>query len=225
MTSAAAALQMLERRQQVLANNLANANTRGFKAETVFSRLIGDAIAAADTSVDMKQGSLTETHNALDVAVEGSGFMVVNTKAGERFVRGGSLELNANRELVDSAGNQVLGDDGVITVPPGTVNIDNAGLVTVNAKPVAQLRLETVDPKVQLVHEGGTMFVPDASRKSVATTERKIHQGFIEESNVNTMSAMSEMIEVMQRYSAAQKSIATLDSTRGIAVNDLAKPV
>ena len=225
MTSAAAALQMLERRQQVLANNLANANTRGFKADTVFARMVGDAVAAADSAVDMTQGSLTETHNGLDVAVEGSGFMVVNTARGERFVRGGSFQLNSNRELVDASGNPVMGEDGSITVPPGVVSIDNAGLVKVDSKPIARLRLETIGPKVQLVHEGGTMFVPDASRKSVATTDRKIHQGFIEESNVNTMSAMSEMIEVMQRYTAAQKSIATLDSARGIAVNDLAKPV
>ena len=225
MTSAAAALQMLERRQQVLANNLANANTRGFKADTVFARMVGDAVAAADSAVDMRQGSLTETHNGLDVAVQGDGFMVVKTPAGERLVRGGSFELNNNRELVDASGNQVLGEDGPITVPPGAVTIDNSGLMKVDSKPIAQLRLETVDPKVKLVHEGGTMFLPDASRKSVASADRKIHQGFIEESNVNTMSAMSEMIEVMQRYGAAQKSIATLDSARGIAVNDLAKPV
>ena len=225
MTSAAAALQMLERRQQVLANNLANANTRGFKAETVFSRMIGDAVAAADTSVDMKQGSMTETHNALDVGVDGDGFMVVKTPNGERHVRGGSFELNANRQLVDASGNPVMGENGVITVPPGEVSIDNTGLVKVNGKPVGQLRLESVDPKAKLVHEGGTMFVPDASRKTISPADRKMLQGFIEESNVNTMSAMSEMIEVMHRYGAAQKSIASLDAIRGIAVNDLAKPV
>lgn len=225
MTSAAAALQMLERRQQVLANNLANANTRGFKAESVFSRMIGDAVAAADTTVNLTQGSLTETHNSLDVGVKGDGFFVIRTDAGERHIRGGSFELNANRQLVDESGNPVLGEDGVITVPPGDMSINGAGLITVNSKPVAGLRLETVDAKAKLIHEGGTMFVPDVSRKSIPLADRNIHQGFIEESNVNTMSAMSEMIEVMHRYGAAQKSIATLDAARGIAVNDLAKPV
>ena len=225
MTSAAAALQMLERKQQVLANNLANANTRGFKGEAVFARMVGDAVSVADTSVDRAQGSMTPTHNALDVAVEGDGFFVVQTPAGERFSRGGSFELNSSRQLVDESGNSVLGEDGPITLPAGDVNIGADGVVRVNTKTVATLRLESVDAKVQLVHEGGTRFVPDASRKAIALPNRKIHQGVVEESNVNTMFAMTEMLDVMHRYGAAQKSIAALDSIRGIAVNDLAKVV
>ena len=225
MTSSAAALQMLERRQQVLANNLANASTRGFKGETVFSKLIGDAISAADTSIDMTQGSMTETHNPLDVSVSGKGFFVVQTAAGERHTRGGSFELNTSRQLVDESGNLVLGEEGAITVPPGDIAIGSDGSIRVANKKVATLRLESVDDKAQLVHEGGTRFLPDASRKSMALEDRSIHQGTVEESNVNTMTAMTEMLDVMHRYGAAQKSIATLDSIRGIAVNDLAKVV
>lgn len=225
MTSAAAAMQMLERRQQVLANNLANANTRGFKAETTFARLIGDAIAATDTAVDLRQGTLTETHNPLDLSVEGDGFFVIKTGTEERHVRGGTFELDSNRQLVDPAGNPVLGEDGPIVLPKGDVAISADGQVRVDGKAVAQLRLERVDPKAQLIHEGGTQFVPDASRKSIPLSERKIHQGSVEESNVNTMAAMTEMIEVMHRFGSAQKTVATIDSIRGIAVNDLAKVV
>jgi flagellar basal-body rod protein FlgF len=223
MTSAAAAMQMLERRQAVLANNLANSSTRGFKAETVFARMVGDAVAAADTSIDLTQGSLTETHNPLDLSVEGNGFLVVKAMGGERWVRGGSFELNNARQIIDSAGNPLLGENGPITVPAGDVTISPNGLVSVNAKAVAQLRLESADPKAKLTHEGGTMIVPDVSRKAVPLDARRIHQGFVEESNVNPMAAMTEMLDVMHRYGAAQKSIATLDSIRGIAVNDLAK--
>ena len=225
LTSAAAALQMLERRQQVLANNLANANTRGFKAETVFSRLIGDAIAATGTTVDLTQGTLTETHNPLDLSVEGDGFFVVQTPRGERHVRGGTFTLDSDRRLVDPAGNPVLGDDGPIVVPTGDISVSKEGQLRVGEKVVAQLRLERVNPQAELQHEGGTMFVPDASRTAIAPTERRIHQGSLEESNVNTMKAMTDMIEVMHRYGAAQKSISTIDAIRGIAVNDLAKVV
>jgi flagellar basal-body rod protein FlgF len=147
MSSAAAALQMLERRQQVLANNLANANTRGFKSETVFARLMGDALSTADTSLDLSAGPLTETHNALDLAVEGDGFFVTKTPSGERFTRGGSFHLDANRQLVDESGNALLGDNGPITVPPGNVEIDAAGAIRVNGKPVSMLRLESVGPR------------------------------------------------------------------------------
>lgn len=225
MTSSAAALRMLEHRQQVLANNLANASTNGFKAQVAFARMIGDAVAATDTTADMTQGSLTDTRNALDLSVEGRGFFVMATPAGERHIRGGSFQLDQDRQLVDLSGNAVLGDQGPIVLPTGDVSISPDGQVRVNAKVVAQLRFESVDAAAIMVHEGGTMFVPDASRKPMPLAERRIHQGSIEGSNVNTMAAMTEMVEVMHRYNAAQKNIATIDSIRGIAVNDLAKPV
>lgn len=225
MTSAAAALQMLERRQQVLANNLANASTRGFKAESVFSRMMGDAIATTDTALDLTAGTLTETRNPLDLAVEGEGFFVTNTPAGERLVRGGSFHLDANRQLVDDHGNTVMGEDGPITLRDGLVEIDAAGQIKVDGKPAQRLRMERVAEGTQLEHEGGTQFVPDASRTSIPPAERRVKQGYVEESNVNTMSAMTAMLDVLHRFGAAQKTLSTLDSARGIAVTELAKPV
>lgn len=225
MSAAASSLQMLERRQSVLANNLANASTRGFKAEKAFARMMDDRLAATDTAIDLTAGTLTETHNALDLAVEGDGFFVTQTPNGERFVRNGSFGLDAERRLVDDKGNPVLGDDGPITLANGTIEVDEAGLITVNGKPQGRLRLERVAANTDLQHEGGTQFVPDASRQAIPPGERKIKQGFVEESNVNTVAAMTEMISVLHRYGAAQKSISTLDEARGIAVTDLAKPV
>ncbi|MBL0173481.1 MAG: flagellar hook basal-body protein [Gemmatimonadaceae bacterium] len=225
MTSAASALQMLERRQQVLSNNLANASTRGFKAETAFARMMGDAMATTDTALDLTPGTLNETHNALDLAIEGDGFFVTQTPAGERLVRNGSFRLDGDRRLVDAHGSPVLGDDGPITLPLGVAEIDESGLVKVNGKPVQRLRVERVADGTQLKHEGGTQFVPDASRQSVPPTQRLVRQGFVEESNVNPMSAMTAMIEVLHRYGAAQKTLSTIDAVRGIAVTDLAKPV
>jgi flagellar basal body rod protein FlgG len=225
MTSAAAALQMLERRQQVLANNLANVSTRGFKAENPFSRMMGNALATTDTSLNQAQGNLTETHNPLDLAVQGNGFFVVQTPAGDRFVRDGTFTLDADRRLVDGQGNPVLGEGGPITLPPGAIDIDNTGLIKVNGKPQQRLRLESVKDARELQHEGGTLFVPDATRQVISPEKRDIKQGFIEESNVNSMTAMTDMLSVLHRYGAAQKTLSTIDSARGIAVNELAKPV
>ncbi len=225
MSSAAAALQMLERRQQVLSNNLANASTRGFKAETAFARIIGDAMATTDTALDLSPGTLTETHNTLDLAIEGDGFFVTSTPGGERLVRNGSFRLDADRRLVTEHGNPVLGDDGPITLPLGVAEVDATGLVKVNGKPVQRLRVERVAEGTQLQHEGGTQFLPDATRQSIPPTQRIVRQGFIEESNVNPMSAMTAMLEILHRYGAAQKTLSTIDAVRGIAVTDLAKPV
>jgi flagellar basal-body rod protein FlgF len=225
MSSAASALQMLERRQAVLANNLANASTRGFKAETAFSRLMGNALATTDTAIDLTPGTLTQTHNPFDLAVSGNGFFVVQTPNGERFVRNGSFELNANRQLVDGKGNPVLADGGPITIPPGQTEIDESGMIKVNGRPLARLRVERVADGADLQHEGGTMFVPDATRVAIAPADRKVMQGFVEESNVNALTAMTDMLSVLHRYQAAQKTLTTIDEARGIAVNDLATPV
>jgi flagellar basal-body rod protein FlgF len=224
LTSAASAMQMLERRQQVLANNLANANTRGFKAETVFARLVGDAMAAADTVTDRTQGTLTETHNPLDLSLEGNAFFVTqDSKGTETHTRGGSFTMNEDRVLVDANGNAVLGEEGPIKIPNGSVTVSQSGEIRVDQKFVAQLRLESVPMGTQLRHQGATQFERDASATSIPLTDRRVHQGYVEESNVNTMAAMTEMIDVMHRYGQAQKSIATIDAIRGIAVNDLAK--
>lgn len=225
MSSAAAAMQMLERKQQVLANNLANASTRGFKAETAFARLMDNQLAKTDTALDLTAGSLTETHNTLDLAVEGDGFFVTNTPNGERFVRNGSFRLDPERQLVDERGNAVLGEDGPIVLPTGTVEIGADGTVKVNGRVLQRLRLERVAVGAQLQHEGGTQFVPDASRQAIPPAERTVKQGFLEESNVNTMSAMTDMLAVLHRYGAAQKALSTIDAARGTSVNDLAKPV
>lgn len=225
MTSAAAALQMLERRQAVLANNLANASTRGFKAERTFARMMQDAISVTDTAVDLTPGTLTETRAPLDLAVNGDGFFVVDTPAGERWTRGGSFQLDADRRIIDESGNPLLGEEGAITLPHGIPEIDATGQIKVGNKIVARLRLETSSDSSSLEHEGGTRFVPDAARTIIANDTRSIKQGSIEESNVNPMVAMTEMLEALRQYGSAQKTISTLDAARGIAVTDLAKPV
>jgi flagellar basal body rod protein FlgG len=218
-------MQMLERKQQVLANNLANASTRGFKAETAFARLMDNQLAKTDTALDLTAGSLTETHNSLDLAVEGDGFFVTQTPNGERFVRNGSFRLDPERQLVDERGNPVLGEEGPVVLPAGTVEIANDGTVKVNGRVLQRLRLERVADGAQLQHEGGTQFVPDASRQAIPPAMRTVKQGFLEESNVNTMSAMTDMLAVLHRYGAAQKALSTIDAARGTSVNDLAKPV
>ena len=228
MTSAAASLAMLERRQQVLANNLANVNTSGFKREQVFARLVDDALAVTDTRVDFTPGTVAESGNPLDLALEGDGFLVVRTADGERHVRGGTFQLDTTGRVVDGAGNPLLGEGGEILLPTTgnpQLRIDASGEIAVDGRTVARLRVERIAAGASPLHEGGVRFVPDASREAVPPAERRVKQGFTEESNVNPMSAMTAMIEVLHRFGAAQKTISTLDAARGIAVSELGKPV
>jgi flagellar basal-body rod protein FlgF len=228
MTSAAASLAMLERRQAVLANNLANASTTGFKREQVFATLVADAVAATETRVDLTPGTLAPSGNPLDLALEGDGFFVVDTPAGERHVRGGSFHLDADRRVVDHAGNPLLTETGALTLPGGDLaqlEIAASGEVTLARRPLGRLRVETIARDANPVHEGGVRFVPDASRTPLDPADRRVAQGALEESNVNPMDAMTSMLQVLQRFGAAQKTIVALDAVRGIAVSDLGKPV
>jgi flagellar basal-body rod protein FlgF len=223
IASAASALRYLERRQEVVSNNLANASTDGFKAERVFARLFNDALPVPDTATDLRGGALKETGGPLDLSIQGDGFFVVNTPNGERWSRGGSLRLDADGYLADAAGHRLLGERGPIHIGSGTVQIDATGLVNVNGAAVDRLRIETVSAVAKLQHEAGTLFVPDASRAAMPVTARNVKQGFLEESNVNTIGSMVDMITIQRAYQSAQKAMTTLDAVRATISNDLGK--
>ncbi|GLC25387.1 flagellar hook-basal body protein [Roseisolibacter agri] len=229
LTSAAASLRYWERRSEITANNLANASTDGFKAERVFARLLGAAgeeLPVAQAATDMRGGTVRTTQNPLDVALQGDGFLVVDTPAGERFTRGGSLRLDAQHRLVDAGSRPVLGEKGPIVVPAGAqVVIGDDGTVSAGGRPIDRMRVERAGAGATLAHEGGTLFVPDAGRTSVAPAERRVQQGAIEESNVNPVSAMVDMIAVQRAYASVQKAVTTLDSVREKATSELGRPV
>lgn len=225
IASAANALRYWEMRQEVTANNLANATTDGFKAERVFAQLLEDGLPVANATTDRSSGTLRSTGNPLDVAVTDDSFFVVQTPKGERWTRGGSWQLNADGHLADASGNLVLGDGGPIKVPSdkGDVSIDRAGTVRVGGETVGKLRLERGGPG-SLQHEDGTRFIPPADRIAVDDAGRTIQQGLVEQSNVNTVSTLVDLIEIQRNYAFAQKVMTTLDGIRATIANDLAKP-
>lgn len=230
IASATSALRYWERKQAVIANNLANATTDGFKAERVFAQLLGDNLPVANASTDLRTGSYRSTGNPLDVAIGGEGFLVVQTPQGERWTRGGSWQVNADGYLVDAEGHPALGERGAIrVVPPDAtsaedveVTIDRAGIVRVGTQKAGRLRMERGSGMLQ--HEGGTRFVPPADRTPLDGGNRDIRQGIIEESNVNTVSTLVDMIGINRNYAFAQKILTTLDGIRATIANDLPKP-
>ena len=223
LASAAAALRYWERRQETLSNNLANADTAGFKAERVFGRLLESGVTVPDTATDTRTGRLTTTNGPLDLAIDGPGFFVVNTPAGERLSRGGAFTLDAEGYIADQSGNRLLGSKGPIQADGGKVSIDRGGAVNIDGEVVDQLRLETTPPGSKLDHAGQSLFVPGATRLPLSTDGGPVHQGAIEESNVNTVSTMVDMIAVQRAYAAAEKAISVLDGVHGTISNELAK--
>lgn len=215
----------LRRNMEIIANNLANSSTAGFKRETpLFEELLTpvDSPDAATSEIafvrdwgvlrDMRPGTFEQTGSALDVAVEGNGFLVVNTAAGERYTRDGHLKLNEQGRLVTADGDSVMGDGGEITIPPGEndIKIAQDGTVSTRQGTAGRLRVVSFLPG-QLNKEGGNLY--SATVPPTAAAGTRVLQGMIEHSNVEPVVEMTKMIEVMRAY---QHSTETLNATDDI---------
>lgn len=225
LDSAASALRYWERKQEVVANNLANVSTDGFKSQRVFARLLNGLEPAPDARTDLSTGNLKDTGNVMDVALKGDGFLVVSTANGERYTRGGSLRIDDKHFLVDVNGNKLLGTKGPMKLGDGPIEIEAGGTVKQGGQLVDVLRVETTPKGTQLAHEGDTMWVPGTTKQVVAPKDREIKQGYLEESNVNSMSALVDMVAVQRSYASVQKAITEMDKANETITTQLARPL
>jgi flagellar basal-body rod protein FlgF len=221
---------VLERQMDVVANNVANVNTNGYKADkSLFQEYLKsgaheDNFVGTDRAVsyvqdsgtfkDLTQGPTEQTKNPLDVAVDGGGFLVVQTPAGERYTRDGGLAINNQGQLVTAAGNPVLGNSGPIVFQPTDhdVSIAADGNITVQEginridSVRGKLRLVSFAQAQALLKEGSNLYSAGTGAAAQPDTASRVKQGFIEKSNVNSVAEMSRMIEVTRTYT----QIATL---------------
>jgi len=237
-------------RMDVLSNNIANANTNGFKRDTVAtrsfsdelmlrindrtdfagSRVIGNirpGVFVDDIFTDFSTGPLDITHGSLDAAIAGRGFFVVQDTDGngnniERFTRDGSFTLNNDGVLMMNSGQRVLGEMGEITLPTGYVTISELGEVYVDGEYIDTLRIVNFEDKHTLRKHGHNLF--NTTDQSVQTEfAGSIVQGALERSNVNSVREMVEMITVMRAYEANQRVLTIQDGILSNAVNDIAR--
>jgi flagellar basal-body rod protein FlgF len=220
---------VLERQLDVVSNNIANVNTSGFKADASLFEQYLMPVAHEDNFVgsdrrlsyvqdrgtfrDFSQGAAEQTKNPLDIAIDGGGFLVVQTAAGERYTRDGGLQLNGQGQLVTAAGNPVLGTGGPIifqptdhdinVTPDGTISVQEGTSHTDSLR--GKLRLVSFPDAQKLLKEGSNLY---SAGQGAAQPDLKsaVRQGFIEKSNVNGVAEMSRMIEVSRAYT----QIATL---------------
>ena len=178
----------------------------------MFARLLDGAGPTPSATTDFEGGALTQTEGPLDVALEGDGFLVVKTPEGLRLTRGGALSIDGSARLVDAAGNPVLGDQGEILLPPGDVQINRDGVISVDGTPEATLRVVDIEDPAQLLRGEGLLFATDAELVSAGGVT--VHQGYLEESNVEPISSLVEMIEI-QRVRVPAKSVGGAGSSPG----------
>ena len=237
---------LLERQLDVVANNIANVNTTGYKADSsLFEEFLTsgaheDNFVGADRRVsyvqdratfrDFSQGAPDQTKNPLDVAIDGSGFLVVQTAAGERYTRDGGLQLNGQGQLVTVAGDPVLGASGPIVFQPTDhdINVTPDGTITVvqgNSMVDSvrgKLRLVSFADAQKLLKQGSNLY---SAGEGAAQPDAKstVRQGFIEKSNVNAVAEMSRMIEVTRAYTQISTLLQQQSDLHKTAIQQLAE--
>jgi len=221
---------VLERQMDVVANNVANVNTNGYKSDSsLFQEYLKtgaheDNFIGRDRAVsyvqdsgtyrDFSQGAMQATSNPLDLAIDGGGFLAVQTAAGERYTRDGGLQINSQGQLVTVAGDPVLGNSGPIVLQPTDhdVNVSPDGTVTVlegNGRTDSirgKLRLVSFADAQKMLKEGSNLYAAGEGGAPQIDTKSQLRQGFVVKSNVNSVAEMSRMIEVTRAYT----QIATL---------------
>lgn len=204
----------LMREMQLVANNIANASTTGFRREgMVFSEHVkrleaGPSLSMANGNarhIDLTQAGLSQTGGTFDFAIQGDGFFLIETPNGLRLTRAGSFTPNADGELVTPDGFRVMDEGGgAVFIPPDAAKISLAqdGTLSADGEPLTRIGLwQATDPQ-QLTHEGGTLF---AAAGGLEPVEGGVMlQGFVEESNVNPIAEVSRMIEVQRAYEMGQ---------------------
>jgi flagellar basal-body rod protein FlgF len=210
-----------------IANNLANTSTVGFRSEqNIFSSVLASAGSFPNTplneainnygvlggtTLDLAQGALQKTSNPLDLAIEGSGFFVIQTANGPMYTRNGGFKVSTKGQLVTASGDAVMGDKGVITIVPGPVSISADGTISSNGAVTGKLKVVEFPAGTQLTSVGQDYYSAPA-KTAVAATNSVVQQGALESSNVNPISSMVELISAQRSAETMQRALSMFNS-------------
>jgi flagellar basal-body rod protein FlgG len=215
---------------EVISNNLANAQTHGYKRDKITFRdfLVsqmnglpensGDRIMSDLSSIetDFSDGNIIQTGNSLDVAIEGKGFFSLE---GGLYTRRGDFRIEKGY-LVSHGGKKVLGDKGPIQVPNGKVQIDDSGKISVDGVSVGAVKIVDFPDMAAVKKSGNDYFVSD---KTGVASKSDVKQGYIETSNVEIIREMVKMITALREFETQQKAIQSFDEAIAKVTNDMGR--
>ena len=244
--SAATGMLAIEGRQAIIANNIANASTPGFRAQNAIQKGFylmlldqmaspaignrqpgpGGGLKIVESYTDTRGGPIITTGNTLDVAIAGPGFIGVTTPAGDRFTRNGHFVLDAEGELSTADGYKIQSEGGGPIAVSGLVEILRDGTVTDDGLPVGRIRLTEFEDPHMLTREGDTLYVAsdEAVARSAAAGETTVEPGALEMSNVQLPYEMTQMMLALRMYTANQKVINSVDESVGRLINEVGAP-
>lgn len=226
----------LEQQMDVVANNLANMNTPAFKSERLIFREFlvpsqGKSAAYSyvqdvGTARDISDGPIQMTGNPLDVAINGNGHFVVDTPEGERYTRHGRFQLNEEGTLVNSVGDPVLTDAGPIAIPPGQIDITIAadGTISTSEGILGALRVvDFEDPQALRRGADGLYSTPDENPPQ-DVEDPKLVQGGMEQSNVQAVEQLTQMIRISRSHSTARNFLDQEDKREREMLDKIGRP-
>ena len=238
ITVANQAMSALLLKQDIIAHNLANSNTVGFKQSSAFTTaykkylhnnrmepFVNNEQTISEVFVDYKEGALRKTGNDLDLAIRGSGFFTVMSPTGVRYTRDGNFTIDSQGYLVDGRGAKVIGTDGLIQCDEQSIiTVTDRGEIIQNGNEKGFVKICDFKKPYELLRDGNGYFKPLYSDNPVVTSPGyTIKQGFLEESNTNLIQNMVAMISTYRNYEIDQKALASQDQTLEKAVNVVGK--
>lgn len=244
--AAASGMTAIEEQQGVIANNIANAATPGFKRQNIIQEGFygilqgemrdaaafngqtapGGGVHVAGVYSDWNEGTIASTGDPMNIALVGPGFLTVETDGGDRYTRGGRFQVDPDGYLATSEGQKILGAGGMpIRVDGARVEFDEMGNVYADGSNVGRLELvEFAEPRM-LSREGDGLFAaPTGAAFDVAQNTRVVSQA-LELSNVQLPYEMAQMMAGLRAYGAYQRMINTADETLGRLIDQVAMPV
>jgi flagellar basal-body rod protein FlgF len=227
-------------RLEAYANNLANVNTIGFKADQPVFRFDAPEIAPEvpgntprlspyalplEYVTNFESGPLRQTGAPLDVAIVGKGFLEVQTPDGLQYTRNGSMSINAEGELSTAEGWPIMGQGGTIQVDGSRIDINEEGQVVVDGDVAGVLKVVDFKDLSGLKKTGNSLFRDDGTGSGMTSAEGfRIAQGSLESSNVDAIRTMTEIIETLRVFETYQKVIRSADEATAKTVNEVGTP-
>jgi flagellar basal-body rod protein FlgF len=224
------AFRQQRRISDLIANNLSNVQTAGFKKDVpLFHNILDQTLDSFrdnrpdGTKTVFSQGNIEKSGNVLDVAIEGEGLFKVKTPQGMRYTRAGNLGMNKDKVLVDANGFPVMGKQGEIALSGQIISIEKDGTIKVDGGEVGQIALVTFSDLDLLRKEGNGLFRLEVPQPEVEVRDSQLLQGALESSNVNPVEEMVNLIDSLRSYESCLKIIQSHDEMDNKAVNDLGR--
>jgi flagellar basal-body rod protein FlgF len=226
----------MQRRLETIANNVANANTAGFRADAVkFESLLSRTAAhstafatAGENYINRSAGGVTRTDSPLDLAVIGTGWLAFSTPAGVVYTRDGRMQINADGELQTTTGRPILDANGApIVVDPngGPITVLADGTITQDDNQMGAIGLFEIPPEAKLTRHDNSGVIPDRPAQPVLDfVNSGVRQGYVEGSNVNPVVEMTKLIMATRMFESASSLIDSSESTLQNAVRTLGEP-